>query len=396
MLGQPLLAAPRLPDDEQLVVGKRIRVLVVDDSAVMREVLRAAIDGAPDMTVVGTAVDGGHALAQVKTLQPDALTLDVQMPHMDGLATLEALFAQHPLPVVMVSSLTTAGAKTTLEALDLGALDCVPKPQLSAGGSTADFQDELRQKIRWAATVDVRRVLANRQKQPRRASPWPEPVDKTFADIPVEELGKICIAVGTSMGGPPALAALFSALRPPLPPIVVVQHMMLNFTAPLAWRLDAISALSVNEAKEGDVLRPNHALIAPSGRHLLLKRKGDQVKVVLDDAPRFGGHKPAVDLTLQSAAHLFGSRCLGVIMTGMGCDGVLGCAAIRSAGGYVLGQDEATSDVYGMNKAAYQAGHVDRQFALGEVGITIAAEVKRLLALRKATAAPKSGVLSGK
>jgi two-component system chemotaxis response regulator CheB len=396
-IGAAALAVPRLPDDEHLVAGKQIRVLVVDDSVVMREVLRAAIEGATDMIVVGTAADGRHALEQVKKLQPDVLTLDVQMPHMDGLATLEVLFAQQPLPVIMVSSLTTAGAKTTLEALDRGALDCVPKPVISSGGSTAEFQDELRQKIRWAATVDVRRVLANRRTQPRRASPWPAPVDKTFADTPVEELNKICIAVGTSMGGPPALAALFSALRPPLPPILVVQHMMLNFTAPLAWRLDGISALSVNEAKEGDLLRPNHALIAPSGRHLLLKRVGDRVKVVLDDSPRFGGHKPAVDLMMQSAAHLFGRRCLGVIMTGMGCDGVLGCAAIRTAGGFVLGQDEATSDVYGMNKAAYQAGHVDRQFALGDVGTVIAAEVKRLLALRKAAPAePSSVVLAGK
>ena len=140
------------------MAGKQIRVLVVDDSVVMREVLCAAIEGATDMIVVGTAADGRHALEQVKKLQPDVLTLDVQMPHMDGLATLEVLFAQQPLPVIMVSSLTTAGAKTTLEVLDRGALDCVPKPVISSGGSTAEFQDELRQKIRWAATVDVRRV----------------------------------------------------------------------------------------------------------------------------------------------------------------------------------------------------------------------------------------------
>jgi two-component system chemotaxis response regulator CheB len=357
--------------------------LVVDDSVVMREVLRSAIQGASDMIVVGIAGDGRQALAQAKTLQPDVVTLDMQMPNMDGLTTLDTLFTQQPLPVIMVSSLTTAGAKTTLDALDRGALDCVPKPT-STGSSTAEFQEELRQKIRWAATVDVRRVLANRQAQRgRRASPWPEPVDKAFTAASAEKLSNLCIAVGTSMGGPPALAALFGALRPPLPPILVVQHMMLNFTAPLAWRLDAISALSVNEAKEGDLLRPNHALIAPSGRHLLLKRKGDQVKVVLDDSPRFGGHRPAVDLMMQSAAQLFGRRCLGIIMTGMGCDGVIGCAAIRAAGGYVLGQDEASSDVYGMNKAAYQAGNVDRQFALGDVGTVIAAEVKRLLALRK-------------
>ena len=370
--------------DEHTVIGKQIRILVVDDSVVMRELLRTAIQDASDMTVAGTAVDGRQALQQVKTLQPDVLTLDVQMPNMDGLATLEALFAQQPLPVIMVSSLTTAGAKTTLEAIDRGALDCVPKPNLSSPSSTAEFRQELWQKIRWAATVDVRRMLANRQAQrSRRVSPWPEPVDKAFSDISREELSKVCIAVGTSMGGPPALAALFGALRPPLPPILVVQHMMPNFTAPLAWRLDAISALSVKEAKEGDVLQPNHALIAPSGRHLLLKHKSDQVTVVLDDSPRFGGHKPAVDLMMKSAARLFGPRCLGVIMTGMGCDGVIGCAAIRPAGGYVLGQDEASSNVYGMNKAAYQAGNVDRQFALGDVGTVIAAEVKRLLALRK-------------
>ncbi len=370
--------------NEPTVVSKQIRILVVDDSVVMREVLRTAIHEASDMIVVGMASDGRQALEQAKTLQPDVVTLDVQMPNMDGLATLGALFAQRPLPVIMVSSLTTAGAKTTLDALDRGALDCVPKPNLGGGRSTAEFQEELRQKIRWAATVDVRRVLANRQaQQARRPSPWPEPVDKAFAATSTEDLGKLCIAVGTSMGGPPALAALFGALQPPLPPIVVVQHMMLNFTAPLAWRLDAISALSVNEAKEGDVLRPNHALIAPSGRHLLLRRKGDQVGAVLDDSPRFGGHKPAVDLMMQSAAHLFGPRCLGIIMTGMGCDGVVGCAAIRAAGGYVLGQDEASSDVYGMNKAAYEAGHVDRQFSLGDAGTAIAAEVKRLAALRK-------------
>jgi two-component system chemotaxis response regulator CheB len=365
------------------VVGKKIRILVVDDSVVMREVLRTAIQDASDMIVVGIAGDGRQALAQAKTLRPDVITLDVQMPNMDGLATLEALFAQQPLPVIMVSALTTAGAKTTLDALDRGALDCVPKPN-SSGTSTTEFQEELRQKIRWAATVDVRRVLANRQTQrARRASPWPKPVDKVFAATSEKDLGKLCIAVGTSMGGPSALAALFGALRPPLPPIVVVQHMMLNFTAPLAWRLDAISALSINEAKEGDLLRPNHALIAPSGRHLLLMRKGDQVKVVLDDSPRFGGHKPAVDLMMQSAAQLFGQRCLGIIMTGMGCDGVIGCGAIRTAGGYVLGQDQASSDVYGMNKAAFDAGNVDRQFSLSDVGAVIGAEVKRLLVLRK-------------
>ncbi len=188
----------------------------------------------------------------------------------------------------------------------------------------------------------------------------------------------MCIAVGISTGGPSALTVLFNVLRPPMPAIVVVQHMPPRFTGPLAWRLDALSELSVKEAEANDVLRPNHVLIAPAGLHLLLRRSGNRVRVVLNDEPPRSGHKPSIDVMMQSAAKAFGPRCLGVIMTGMGYDGVSGCAAIRAGGGYVLGQDEASSDVYGMNKAAHGAGHVDRQFSLDDAAAVIGAGVKRL------------------
>ena len=171
--------------------------------------------------------------------------------------------------------------------------------------------------------------------------------------FPAELAGK-CIAIGISTGGPPALAQLFAAIRPPMPPIVVVQHMPPSFTKPLAWRLDSLSELSIKEAAPGDVLEPNHVLIAPGGKHLQVRRMGNAVKAVIRDGPVVSGHKPSVDVMMNSVVEAFGGGCLGVIMTGMGRDGADGCRAIRAAGGYVLGQDEATSDVYGMNKVAYR------------------------------------------
>jgi two-component system, chemotaxis family, protein-glutamate methylesterase/glutaminase len=358
---------------------KNIRVLVVDDSVVIRKILRELIQSDPDMQVVGTAADGREALDQIEVFRPDVVTLDVQMPNMDGLATLDAIFARQPIPVIMVSALTKLGAKTTLDALDRGALDCVLKPDPGTN-TTAAFREELLRKIHSSAGIDMRHILAIRQKRRARRCrpPCPAPVAKPLLDMGAEELAEMCVAVGISTGGPSALTVLFNVLRPPMPAIVVVQHMPLRFTGPLACRLDALSELSVKEAEADDVLRPNHVLIAPAGRHLLLRRSGNLVRVALNDEPPQSGHRPSVDVMMQSAAKVFGPRCLGVIMTGMGSDGVSGCAAIRAAGGYVLGQDEASSDIYGMNKAAHQAGHVDRQFSLDDAATVIGTGVERL------------------
>jgi two-component system chemotaxis response regulator CheB len=359
--------------------ARSIRVFVVDDSAVIRQIICDHVSAAPGMEVAGTAGDGQQALDLLDVLDPDVVTLDIQMPRLDGLATLDAILARRPLPVIMVSSLTRLGADITLDALDRGALDYVAKPDGGANAASA-LGDELLRKIRSAAGTDVRRILEIRRERKRRRAEQAasEPPRKNLAEDGSAELADKCIAIGISTGGPPALGSLFENVRPPMPPIVVVQHMPAQFTRPLAWRLDALSRLSIQEAQNGDLLQPNHVLIAPGGRHLALRPAGRTGKVELSDGPPVSGHRPSVDVMMQSAAALFGSRCLGVIMTGMGRDGADGCKAIRHSGGYVLGQDQSSSDVYGMNKVAHVEGNVDRQFSLEQAAQVITLQVKRL------------------
>jgi two-component system chemotaxis response regulator CheB len=314
-------------------------------------------------------------------LRPDVITLDIQMPNMDGLATLDAILARRPVPVIMVSSLTKLGADITLDALDRGAVDYLAKPDYGAKTRSA-LRDELPRKIRTSAGLDVRRILEiRRQRKQRRAEDAKDKPPPRKAEEPgPPELANKCIAIGISTGGPPALSRLFEALRPPMPPIVVVQHMPPSFTKPLAWRLDSLGELSIREASNGDLLEPNHVLIAPGGKHLLVRRAGGAVRAVVRHGAPVSGHMPSADVLMKSVAETFGKDCLGVIMTGMGRDGADGCGAIRASGGYVLGQDEGSSDVYGMNKVAYVEGNVDRQFALDEAAAVIARHVRSRLA----------------
>ncbi len=362
------------------MVPKEIRVLVVDDSAVLRSIIADSIGATDGMTVVGKAGDGRQALAMLDSARPDVITLDIQMPNMDGLATLDVILARRPTPVIMVSSLTKLGAKITMDALDRGALDYLAKPDYGAK-TKAVLQEELPRKIRGAAGIDVQRILRIRQERiQRRAARTQQKSIPGEIEIPPAgpaELADKCIAIGISTGGPPALASLFESLRPPMPPIVVVQHMPASFTKPLAWRLDSLSQLSIKEAAQGDLLKPNQVLIAPGGKHLRLRRLGMSTKAVIRDGEPVSGHKPSVDVLMASVAEIFGDDCLGVIMTGMGRDGSDGCGAIRTKGGYVLGQDQDTSDVYGMNKVAHVEGNVDRQFGLNEAATVIAREVRR-------------------
>ena len=331
------------------------------------------------MKVVGRAGDGRQALKILESVRPDVITLDVQMPNMDGLATLDAILARRPVLVVMVSSLTKRGANTTFDALDRGALDYLAKPDYGAKTRVA-LREELPRKIRTAAGTDVRRILEIRRerKQRRAEQPRPKPVNREVSTAAPALLADNCVAIGISTGGPPALSSLFEALQPPMPPIVIVQHMPASFTKPLAWRLDSLSSRSVKEAARGDRLLPNHVLIAPSGVHIEVRRLPNRVTAVMRDGPPVSGHKPSVDVMMRSATKAFGRDCLGVIMTGMGRDGAAGCGAIREEGGYVLGQDEASSDVYGMNKVAYVEGNVDCQFALNEAATVIARRVRRV------------------
>jgi len=369
---------------------RQIRVLVVDDSAVVRAIIRDAVTAAEGMTVVGTAENGRRALELFDRVWPDVVTLDVQMPIMDGLATLDGLLAKRQVPVIMVSSLTKRGADITFEALERGAVDYLAKPDYGAQ-TRAALREELPQKIRAAAGADVRRILQiRRQRKHVQAERARQPPPSTVPATSPPELADKCIAIGISTGGPPALSRLFESLRPPMPAIVVVQHMPASFTKPLAWRLDSLGELSVKEAAEGDLLQPDHVLVAPGGKHLQVRRIGSLAKAVIRDGPTVSGHRPSVDVMMTSVAEAFGKNCLGVIMTGMGRDGADGCGAIRAGGGYVLGQDEASSDVYGMNKVAYVEGNVDRQFALADAAAVIARQV-RLLWAAPPSPAPTAG-----
>ena len=345
----------------------------------MRRMISDYISQTPDMEVVATASDGTKAIEMCRKLSPDVVTLDIQMPKMDGLATLDALLQQRPVPVIMVSALTQAGADITLDALERGALDYVAKPDRGSGVEKVLGYDLIR-KIRSVAGSDVQRVLRIRRdrKQPHVREAAPRTVPSPVAETGAGGLADKCIAIAISTGGPPALASLFETLRPPMPPIVVVQHMPATFTGPLSRRLNQLSRLTIKEAASGDVLRPNHVFIANGGCHLELRRHGKFVKTVLRDGEPVSGHKPSADVMMQSAAEAYGPNCMGIVMTGMGRDGSFGCAHVRRKGGFVLGQDEATSDVYGMNKVAFVEGNVDRQFSLNEAATIITRQVAQL------------------
>ena len=320
------------------MASDNIGVLIVDDSAVMRAIIADQVEAAPGMSIAGIARNGRDALDAIAKQRPDVVTLDMQMPGMNGLEVLDAILAKDPIPVLMVSVLTRNGAAITLEALERGACDYVAKPERGDAAKSL-FTGELIHKIRSVAGMNVRRMMARRRRQAaggRMSSCWPSrPVVKPTADECPADLAERCVALGISTGGPPALTVLLGALRPPMPPIVIVQHMPPQFTAPLAARLDSISALSVREAAQGDRLQPNHVLLAHGGLHLKVRRRGANVIAVLCDGPPVSGHKPSVDVMMRSAAKVFGPNCLGVIMTGMGRDGVDGCRVIRAAGGYI-------------------------------------------------------------
>ena len=341
-----------------------IRVLVVDDSAVLREVISDFISETEGLSVAGTAKDGIDAIEKTRSLKPDIITLDVQMPRMDGLETLDKILSENPIPVIMVSALTQRQAGVTMQALDRGAVDYVGKPD-NLNNDRDSFKRSLVFKLKNMASADVQRILRLRKNRAKRG---PSSIGRDASSLQIPPgYETSCVAIGISTGGPRALSGIFQCLKTPLPPIVIVQHMPEQFTGPFSKRLDSMSQINVKEAETGDVLKPNHAIIAPGGKHLKLRKRGSQVSAQIVTGDPVSGHKPSVDVMMTDAAKIFGNRCLGVIMTGMGVDGVEGCAAVKQNGGYVYGQDEATSDVYGMNKAAFVKGHVDRQFRLDDL-----------------------------
>jgi two-component system, chemotaxis family, protein-glutamate methylesterase/glutaminase len=340
-----------------------IRVLVVDDSAFMRRVISEAIAAQPDMQVAGVATNGLDALLKVERVQPDVVTLDVEMPEMDGLTALRHLMARYPRPVVMLSSLTQAGAVTTIRALTIGAVDFVAKP---SGSISLDFhrvREELILKIRIAASA---RIGDAAPVAPRAAR---TPLGIALPHRAFEKL----VVIGTSTGGPRALATVV----PDLPidgstAYLIVQHMPAGFTRSLAERLDSMSRLAVREAAPGDRLGADSVLVAPGDYHLRVSPRGD---VELDQGPRVHGVRPSVDVTLASLVQTFGRRAVVAILTGMGQDGAEGAAAVRAAGGYIVAEHESSCVVWGMPRAVAERGGADRVAPLDQVAGAIAAAV---------------------
>ncbi|WP_396213627.1 chemotaxis-specific protein-glutamate methyltransferase CheB [Gemmatimonas sp.] len=358
------------------VAPPRVRhtVLVVDDSAFMRKLVSEIVASTGEFTVVGTARDGQDALAQVRTLQPDLVTLDVDMPGLDGLAALEFLMRDYPRPVVMLSAGgSDGGHDATLRALERGAVDFVRKP---SGAISLDLEivaDQLLQALRAASTVRVTAhpVLASgRMPAPHRSVPALLPLAGPPARV-------VCMAAST--GGPAALAQLLPALPAwPDTAVLIVQHMPPGFTASFALRLDATSALTVHEAADGVPLRAGHAYIAPGGRHLRVQGPREAPRLVLGHDPSQWGVRPAADPLFESVAELFGSHAVGMVLTGMGRDGASGLRAIRTAGGRGIVQDEASSIVPGMPEAARRAAGADAVASLDELPKALAAQLERL------------------
>ena len=322
-----------------------VRVLIVDDSATMRSHIATVLQRDPEIEVVGEAGDPLEAREAIKRLNPDVLTLDVEMPNMNGIDFLEKIMRLRPMPVVMVSTLTVRGAEATMEALELGAIDCVAKP--STGGLEA-FQD-LPFKVKAAAKAKVKPLAPSN-------GPKPGPVEHTPD-------GRI-IAIGSSTGGVEALIAIISRFPANCPPTVITQHMPATFTKSFSERLDRLCAPKVAEAHDGAVLENGRVYVAPGGEQHLEVGGSGALRCRLSPGPAVNGHRPSVDVLFRSVAKIAGAKAVGAILTGMGRDGAEGLLAMRRAGARTFGQDEASSVVYGMPKAAFEIGAVERQAPL--------------------------------
>jgi two-component system chemotaxis response regulator CheB len=338
-------------------MSMKIRVLVVDDSALMRGLLSQMISMAPDMDVVGTAPDAQTAREMIKALNPDVLTLDVQMPKMGGLEFLERLMRLRPMPVVMVSSFTDAGSDTTLKALELGAIDFIGKPRTDSGRSIESYAEDLVEKIRAAKGARLRRPMSTAAVSPASASP---------ASSGGGASGKI-IFVGASTGGTEAIKEFLLGIPADCPPILVVQHMPESFTGSFARRLDSLCAPRVVEAQGNEKVESGTVYIAPGHSHLLIRKGGAGFLTELAATPPVNRHRPSVDVLFDSAAAVVGRKAVGVILTGMGKDGAQGLLRLRQAGARTFGQDEASCVVYGMPREAFLVGAVEEQCALGDM-----------------------------
>lgn len=344
-----------------------IKVLVVDDSALIRSLLSEIIQADAQLQLVGVAPDAYVARELVKKHSPDVITLDIEMPRMDGLTFLEKLMAARPTPVLMISSLTESGSEATLRALELGAIDFISKPKLGISDGMHAYAEDIRAKLKMAAHARL-----FKRANPERAAAQAE----KKAAGPIVGTEKL-IAIGASTGGTEAIKDVLLELPADCPGVVITQHMPAGFTRSFAERLNRLSRLTVSEACDGDRILPGHALLAPGGMHMEVTRSGANYVARLSDAPLVNGHRPAVDVMFHSAARSAGRNLIAALLTGMGRDGALGLLDIRQTGGYTVAQDEATCVVYGMPREAALIGAAEEVLPLAAIGPALMAQVRK-------------------
>ncbi|MBW1780333.1 MAG: chemotaxis response regulator protein-glutamate methylesterase [Deltaproteobacteria bacterium] len=339
---------------------KNVRVLIVDDSAIVRKVLAENLSHQRGIEVIGTAPDPYVARDKIVALKPDVITLDIEMPRMDGLTFLKKLMKHYPLPVIIVSSLTPKGGRVAMEALSLGALEVISKP--STAYSVGDMSVQLSNKIRAVANVDVKAKISEEKLS--------TPVKAVFRTRAMTATTNKIIAIGASTGGTEALKTVLMGLPPNSPGVAVVQHMPAQFTTSFAERLDSLCDLSVKEAKDGDAITNGRALIAPGNYHMLLKRSGARYYVRVKDGPMIHHQRPSVDILFNSMADYAGANAVGIILTGMGADGADGLLKMKKAGAITIAQDEKSCVVFGMPKEAIERGAVDKVVGLDRIAQT--------------------------
>ena len=346
---------------------RRIRVLIVDDSAVVRQTLSEILASDPEIEVIATASDPFVAAERLRAESPDVITLDIEMPRMDGLTFLQKIMTQHPIPVVICSSLAEAGAQSTLQALEYGAVDIITKPRLGSKKFLEESRVALCQVVKAAAGSRLRPLAPSRKVEPKLSAdavlgPGTHAMSETTEKV---------VAIGASTGGTEALRSLLEVLPPDAPGIVIVQHMPELFTRAFANRLDSLCNITVKEAESNDTVIRGRALIAPGNHHMLLKRSGARYYVEIKDGPLVCRHRPSVDVLFRSAARYAGQNAVGVILTGMGDDGANGLLEMKQAGATTIAQNEATCVVFGMPNEAVKRGAVDKILPLEAVAAAV-------------------------
>lgn len=348
----------------------KIKVLVVDDSAVVRQVLMAQLQADPDIEMIGAAADPLLAMTRMQVQWPDVIVLDIEMPRMDGITFLKKIMAERPTPVVICSTLTEKGTETAMAALSAGAVSIITKPKMGLKQFLNDVSDDLISAVKAAARANVRRLQVTPKLTADAVLPAADP--RSSALLRTTER---VVALGTSTGGTQALEVVLTALPRVSPGIVIVQHMPEHFTAAFADRLNGLCQIEVREARHNDRVMAGRALIAPGGKHMLLRRNGAQYHVEVVDGPLVNRHRPSVDVLFRSVAKCAGANALGVIMTGMGDDGAAGLLEMRKAGAQTVGQDEASCVVYGMPKEAVKRGAVAKVVPLDGIAREIQAQL---------------------